>query len=787
VPFEFIKEVEVKTGGYEAEYGGATGGVLSVITKSGGNDFEGDLFGYWSDDSLQSEVPPTAAFGQDLGFTEYDFGAAVGGKFIEDKLWYFVAVNPSREEVKYTTRTGIENDEVEESLFYAGKLTWQVHPSHQLVASLFGDPTDTTDDLSRGAAGVVGHDLEFGADNFGLSYNGTLSSTLFAELSDGRSDQTNRQTPFDPDVPFYQVRSPETVFFALEQNCPGDNSQIEALDDGGRFATTVFNQGCRGGTFHQETGDSSRDDVRGALTWFGATGGIDHEVKLGATLRAVEYEDHGHYPGPSPAPFLDSTGAVVDANGLAGAWIRLFDGFVSIIEYDQNSAGETDEQAIFVQDRLRLGDYFSLNLGVRADSFNSTGDLSGQVAGRELDFDFGDMVAPRVGFTWDVAKNGRSKLYGHFGRFYESVPLDINARAFGNEQFNFFYFYYPDGGSLPTAANPGTHFYTYRLGGGTLVDPDLEPMYTEELLAGFEYEILPNVAVGIKYTDRSIEDVVEDISVTGGTTYFITNPGGVLTIDPVTGDPALVDTDGDGFVDSPGEVFFPEAQRDYESLEVTLNKRCSNNWQMFASYVNSENVGNYGGLFRQDNGQLDPNITSLFDLPDLLDGAYGPLPNDREHQFKVYGSYLWPMRLVTGFYAQFLSGTPITQFGAHHLYGRTERFVTPRGSYGTMPDIWNIDLHFEYPISFRGGAELKLIADLFNVTDQQEPTVIDQEWTLAHIRNSPAPGVIDPVQLNCGGPGTGPGTACENGNSLFGEPTQYQQPRTLRLGVKLSF
>jgi hypothetical protein len=201
---------------------------------------------------------------------------------------------------------------------------------------------------------------------------------------------------------------------------------------------------------------------------------------------------------------------------------------------------------------------------------------------------------------------------------------------------------------------------------------------------------------------------------------------------------------------------------------------------MTASYVNSENKGNYGGLFRQDNGQLDPNITSLFDLPSLLAGANGLLPNDREHQFKVYGSYVWPFKLTTGFFGQFLSGTPISKLGSHTIYGRRERFVTQRGSAGRTDDVWNVDLHLEYPISFGGDLELKLIADVFNVTDEDNATSVDQEWTFQR-----ALATTDPNE--CGGPGTGPGTACPNGNPLWGTPTVYQTPQTFRLGVKLSW
>ncbi len=788
VTFEFVKEVEVKTGGYEAEYGGALGGVVNVITRSGSNDFEGSLFGYWSDDNMSEEKPPTRAFGSDVGFTEYDFGAALGGKLIADKLWYFVAANPNRTEEDYTTRTELANSEVVDTSYFAGKLTWQLDPNHQIVASLFGDSTDIEDNLVRNSVGIVGDDRDQGATNYGLTYNGTASSSLFLEVAAGKSDQDFETTPFRPDSPTYEVRDVARLPLALAQGCPGDTSTLD--DTFPRFNPFSFNTGCLGGTFHQENGDSSRDDLRGAVTWFGRTGSVEHEIKVGSSYRRVEYEDFSHYPGPAPGPFFDSRGGSednhgvflpgvpVDAGGLAGQRWQLFHlnfgtarPVARLVEYDQGSVGETDEAAVFLQDRVSLGDYFSLNLGVRADQFEAKGDLSDSVAGRELDFSFSDAVAPRVGFTWDVARNGRSKLYGHFGRFYESVPLDINARAFGNEKFNFYYFYYPEDGSgnpqLPNAANPGTHFYTYRLGGGTLVDPNLEAMYTQEWLAGFDYEVRPNLAIGVRYTDRSIENVIEDVSLDGGQHYFITNPGGVFTVEPVTGTPLAT------------PVNFPEATREYRSAEVFLNKRFSDNWQFFASYVNSENEGNYGGLFRQDNGQLDPNITSLFDLPDLLLGATGRLPNDREHQVKAYGSYAWSFGLVTGFYGQFLSGTPISQLGAHRIYGRRERFVTPRGSFGTTPDVWNLDLHGEYPLRLGGNLELKLIADVFNVTDQSEVTAVDQEWTFA-TRDNPATPVNE---LTCGG--TQP--ACPLGNPFFGEATDHQQPRTIRLGLKLAF
>ena len=119
---------------------------------------------------------------------------------------------------------------------------------------------------------------------------------------------------------------------------------------------------------------------------------------------------------------------------------------------------------------------------------------------------------------------------------------------------------------------------------------------------------------------------------------------------------------------------FGRAQRFYRGIEFTANKRFTNNFQFIASYVYSSLIGNYEGLFRNDNGQSDPNITSLFDLQSLLANTYGRLPNDRPHQFKFNGSYRtpWKMLLSGNFYAQ--SGVPFNQLIPHPIYGNNEGF-----------------------------------------------------------------------------------------------------------------
>src|SRR5207248_960066 len=192
---------------------------------------------------------------------------------------------------------------------------------------------------------------------------------------------------------------------------------------------------------------------------------------------------------------------------------------------------------------------------------------------------------------------------------------------------------------------------------------------------------------------------------------------------------------------------FRRARRYYRGLELTATKRFSNNYQFIASYVFSSLTGNYEGLFRNDNGQSDPNITSLSDLQSLLDNTYGRLPNDRPHQFKFNGSYRTPFKaLISGnFYMQ--SGSPFNQLIPHPVYGNNEGFAVQRGtaivptvtatqagfpnvvqSIGTSrtPTTMNLDLGVYYPIKIGEKRELRLSGDWFNVFNSQRAVTLDQ-------------------------------------------------------------
>ena len=836
VTYNFVQEIEVKTGGYEAEYGGALGGVVNVVTKQGSNEFHTDIFGYFTNSDLTTEgkTIPNPKNSSLKSFETYDYGIDVGGKIIEDKLWYFVALNPTHHKEDRTidilrmasdnSLVQTNNPEPEQNATYvATKLNFQMDPSNSFVATVIGDPQKNKTDYetafyvdspNTGIDPTTGDpaqtnkyykDSKQGSWNYGLTYNSVLTPSLMLELKASKYD--------------YKEKYLSQWDYTSWQDSTGAGDYSNGIGNGINFG---------GPGFQEPRADRSRDQFKASLSWFLG----NHELKFGAQYYKLAFDYVANDSGPSGehcvplAPgayqFDPATGTYptitpnCDTNGdgvmdgmmvpnYPGNRYLLYDGYYYNRNYKNNSAGHTTEYSLFLQDAWKITPHLTLNIGLRGDDSSAKGDLTNQYAGRKMDLNFSDQLAPRIGLVWDFAQNGRSKAYVHYGKFYESIPLDVDVRAFGNERYTFLFYYYPDNGMLPTTANTGQLWYYIPAGVGTLVDPKLKGQYTEEYVAGTEYEVMPNLAVGVKGIYRDLGRVIEDVSVTGGNTYFITNPGGCFTKDPVTGNP-IVDTSG-----NPMTVCFPKAERLYRAAELTLHKRFANNWQLYSSLLWSKNYGNYGGTFRQDNGQLDPNITSAYDLPQLLINARGLLPNDHEWQFKTYGSYRFPFGLVTGLDAEWMTGAPISKLGAHLTYGRRERFVNPRGSDGTTPDLWWLNLHFEQPFKMGGAMQISAIADIFNLTNQQQATAVDNEWTTLKKGYNTTTNPLDWVDPNEANPNywnklSGAACSywlnvdptqypdykiryayCSHWNPYWGSATAYQDPRSFRIGFKLAF
>jgi hypothetical protein len=290
-------------------------------------------------------------------------------------------------------------------------------------------------------------------------------------------------------------------------------------------------------------------------------------------------------------------------------------------------------------------------------------------------------------------------------------------------------------------------------------------MYNDHFALGVEYQIGSELSLGLTGIYNTVGNVIDDMALDGGPMRFIANPGGLIRVHPVTGE----------VLETP--VLFPELVREYRALQLVFQKRLRDNWQLAGSYVYSRLEGNYGGTISEDTRFIHAA------LPDSTANTSGLLPNDRTHQAKLYGSYQWSFGLTSGLVAQYLSGTPISKrgtFSRRPFFSSGQRFITPRGSAGRTPDLFTLDLHLGYPLRIGNALSVSLFGDLFNATDAQRAVAVEEIWTFARADRTEDPN-------ECGGPGTGPGTACPQGNPNWGEPLTFQDPRTLRLGVRLNW
>ena len=824
LPFEFVQELEIKTGAYGADIGKATGGVFNVITKSGTNEFHGDAFAYFVAESFVREVKSSAiplTGAAPNGYSEVDAGFDIGGPIIKDKLWFFGAFNPQYRKNFFLTQTFLQDVENKITTpFYAGKLTWALNQNHTFTFSTFGDYTKQEGHLF-GFSGF-GSDLrsfrgetQTGGSNYAFRLNSTFSPNFIAEFSAGLHFQRANTLP-ELDETLVTDR------FAVLRNggiVPVTETSIIAAS-GLRLAFvegtggTVQRNFVRGGFGLKSVQDRDRIEFAARLqnVWRSHTfkyGGEwnqnKYRINTLSTGPDLDFNSVDHPPGPQrienrfavcartstttitcPSSSRTANVAALIAGGQAPAGVTTaVTGAVSINptnpfllldvvrtrDFSLNTRGDftdTRTQSFYFQDDWKATRNLQVNMGLRWDFQQAYS--AGGVTYLTLN-DFVSNTQPRFGFTWDFTGEGRGKLFANFARYLETpIPLDINVRASGGEIQNDFHSNLsrlngaPGAEVLVAFGNLGNH--------ATPFDVGLKPQTVNEWTAGFEWgpARARDLTFGVRGIYRAQDEVIEDGSFDDGTTYFLFNPGRrgtgnfTTTEDLACNDPAI--------------GCFGPARRYYRALEFTATKRFSNNYQFIASYVYSSLIGNYEGLFRNDNGQSDPNITSLFDLVSLLNGLYGRLPNDRPHQFKFDGSYQWPFKLMTSGSFRAQSGVPFNALVPHPLYGDNEGFCipelscVPRGTAinpltgsNRTPTTYNLDLGAYYPISVGEGKQLRLQVDWFNVFNNQRAIREDETFLI----NSGAPGIA-PVP-----------------NPFYGTGTIFQFPSAVRLGVKFQF
>lgn len=783
-PFDFIKEVQVKTGGYEAEYGQSLGGVVNVVTKSGSNSLRGSFFGYAQPQSLEAGWKTYQSVNgtvNTVGTSRSDAGVETGFPVIRDRLFAFAAINPAWETRTFIAPDGFplqslgNVDRKRTSVSYSTKMTWQATAAHRLDASFFGDPAKGKPGLQRTSALLVNDtssfsELEYGGHNQTVRYDGILSSNLLVEGNFGRAYNKIAETP--------------------------------TVNDWRITDTTVTPNRISGGIGGYEAGNESTNQQYAAkLTWlFGG-----HQVKVGGLYEDVEYAQVNQRTGPT---FVTHDGRTT----ATGASISIlpdvnFGRIYRVTRANYNDARVTTQryQSFFAQDSWKASDRLTVNAGLRYEQQTLVGTINqlGTLDGQLLDeFALKNNWSPRIGVTYDVIGNGRSKLYGSYGRFYARIPNDLAARALsaddGTSRADFF-----DAGltrpvpngtatqQSATAAPITQHFLVAGIG-ADLIDPDTKLSYQDEFVAGFEYEAFPNINLGVRYIHRNVGRVLEDISpypavacdygvdAACSVDYVLLNPGKNTAVELA---PGLTG------------VTFEDPKHVYDAVELTAERRFSNNWSLMASYRWSRLFGTFEGFYREDNGQSDPGITSLYDFPTndptftaiggaqfgylgdiryLGEAGQGPLPLDRPHQVKVAGNYAFGNGLAIGTNLLLSSGKPLTALASLPLYTNDSEIpMTPRGDgFETVdgfrtrtPFESQLDLQASYALTI-GGRKVTLIADAFNVFNTRRVTdynaAIEQEY-----------GVLNP---DYGTP---------TSQNVAGQ--QFQAPFSLRLGARFAW
>jgi outer membrane receptor protein involved in Fe transport len=926
----FIQEVEVITGGYNAEYGRSTGGVVNVVTKTGSNEFHGSVWGNVTPFEARRQGLSTAGSAisrQDALDRNFDLGFDLGGPLVKDKLWFYVGFAPLVDRTKVTRITGTNVDrnvrgfdygkagckknfdgtcdgdnnpattpapgcelkgicegdghadldpatgfpiveEVDRQSYlqslsqyqFTGKLNFAVSPDHQGQLSLTGVPSQARNVLS--VAGTPTANQDQVTD---LTTDAVFKWT--SKLFDGKTQldavvgwhrqkhdarSINDTLPGDPLV--RTDRTPEKQIFLSDPKLTnlgvlGQNrdtmesaTTLAFCSDGGprdqfpkiaNCPVTQYNYDSLG-----SVSDREENRATGKLTVTQRLKALGHhQLKAGLDFEQNSLFDRRNYTG----------GALLQS---FGDWE--FSRFVRVGSGDEvcgfDSAGKprpctylgelpvhggTFNWAGFVQDSWSILPNLTINLGVRyeqqhlgySDEVKDIVDpITMKTVGDEA-LALDNLIAPRVGFIYDWTQEGKSKLYASWGRFFESVPMDINERSFGGESQYYSFWDWrtqcgkpssdprdpalpslPSGCPLSASADGkvapkvgdaliGGNDPKFGVPAGlTLTQPGLKPQYLDELVVGAEYEILPDLRAGLSFQHRSLGRVIEDISTDGGNTFFIGNPG-----EFDDGEERSLVAQIKGMSDGPvrqalenrlaiyrGARQFDAPRRVYNAIQLTASKRFSRNFFVQGSYTLSRLEGNYPGLFSPDTGQLDPNISSQYDLYELLANHDGLLPSDRTHNFKLDGYYTFDLgdvgRLTAGARLRGQSGTPISVLGRHISYGTLESYVLPRSAAGRTGFETNADLHLAYARKL-GPTELELFVELFNVLNTQEEAAVDSEYTQDAVDPIVGGGLDDLPYLKK----VGQGAALARKKINFGNTTARVAPLQGRIGATLSF
>ncbi|KQV46675.1 MULTISPECIES: TonB-dependent receptor [unclassified Duganella] len=757
LPFFAIAQAQILQGGYSAEFGRSTGGVVNITTKSGTNNWEAGAVLQYTPDWLRAkpdntDYPDTGhnpkTDGKLLTYRHGNnatdvFGSAyVGGPLIKDKLFMFANIEQDRFSTGYISKdsdslnkTNGWTEREARTPRYLLKLDYNISDNHRLEFTQIHDENKKTQQnygfdyatLQRNevrAGGTTGDGAK--TNDSILKYTGFLTDNLTVTALAGRFKSTYPQSRegYVPGV--YQIIAPM-------------NAQVPGL--------SYTNPQTIGGTIQVPNAEDKQSTLR-----------LDVEYKLGdhalragidrnnvSSINGSELAGGGSWTyfhgDPSKTVPGGNTPASGGGYGLQGYYVN---------EYHQSDSAspKTDQSAQYIQDRWQVTDTVLLDLGLRNEQFTNKNSFGQAYAAQR------HMLAPRIGASWDVRGDSTLKAFANLGRYHLQIPTSVALRLAGNPVHIDHYFTYT-GVDPKTGVPTGLTEISPRVSGGNewgnakdprqVASSNLGATYQDEIALGFEAALTPEYTVGSKVTYRTLRNTIEDwcdsrpLRAWGKRNNVDTSKYDMpcLLINPGRDNTLTLDLAGDGkLVSIPltaEEIGLPKVSRVYTALDFFIEHPMRNGWYGKLYYTLSRTRGNMEGQVMSDIGQADIAATTSFDFPELMDHASGPLPNNHTHVLKAFGYYQLGQEWTVGGNINIVTGAPkscignlptaLNQDGKNPAanYGAAVFYCddkpAPRGSAGRMPTDFRIALNATYmPRMFKG---LALKADVFNLLNRQ--------------------------------------------------------------------
>jgi hypothetical protein len=774
IVLELLDEVKVTASGYNAEFGGSMGGVVNVITRSGGNEFHGDIMGFYENNRTWMQGHAREYLRQDPNdytiweyvnndtlyfnggkdrdrYNRYEGVFSLGGYIIKDKLWFFGSFNPIYNQTAaqrdFNDREGPFSTFYNKNYDYNASVRLSAAPMKglRLSASFINNFTKY-----RGALpDIQGFDdasYEWGREGYdypnwtgALTADYSIGNNLLVSYRGGwHTQNTNNQQIVPPDSSTFSFSYSNNPY----RNDPFYIAHPDLLHSSGWTNAGTFRDLKR---YLQEK-ISNNLDVSYYLNWMGEhalKAGIGyaylHEDVFNSSTHPRVYMGFGRttyalgFPVGVGAPKGSAFYGAYGYYYIRGSWTQPINGGAWNVH--------ANNWSMYLQDSWTIKGRLTVNFGLRAESQyipSLTTDTSyANFTDKPVKFDLGQMLAPRLGAVYDVFGDSSLKVFGSFGIYYDVMKLYMAELTFGGwkRKQDYYSLTTPDWTKI-AASGVFADRASQEAGGkyaGSLdflppsfgrVDPDLKPTAQREISFGAEKKLTENLSLSVRFVNKHLLRTIEDVGVfetvvnPDGTTditetFYVTNPGFGWSR-PVS--------QGGKFTDAYWPC--PKATRDYYGLNVSLEKRFSHNWQGGINYTLSRVAGNYSGLASSDEvsggfGRIGPNVELYYDDWFIMYDASGkvlkgPLPQDRSHYLKAFGAYSFPFGLTVGVIAYGRSGLPLTT-----KLLLNDRYIYPenRADLGRLPFTFWADVYLEYALKFGSKYRASVNLQINNVTN----------------------------------------------------------------------